>query len=97
METVEVPFFLVVLASVYTAITIAIGVALQIVMIHVFVVNRSKKAYFHDWNDALKFPMLSFQIGGWLYRFQELLGNYLIPAPQRALDVTSYMMKSQVS
>jgi hypothetical protein len=95
MSTVEVPTGLVIVASLYTALTIVISLVVSLLTSPVLVVNRPKRAYFDDWNDALKAPWLFWHIGGWLYRLQELLGNYVLPAPQRATDVVAYMMRSQ--
>jgi hypothetical protein len=58
-------------------------------------VVRRRGAFFHDWNAALSAPWLFWHIGGLLFRLQETLGNYVLPAPQRVCELAYSHFRSQ--
>jgi hypothetical protein len=60
------------------------------------VTSRRPARYFDDWNGALRAPWFFWHVGGLLFRLQELLGNYVLPAPQRACDIAASFLRAQV-
>lgn len=96
METVAVPYALFVVGVAYIAITAVIFTAAFWFISPMFTINRRRSQYFDDWNVALHVPWVFWHIGAWWFRIQELLGNYVLPAPQRVMDLATQYMKSQV-
>lgn len=92
----EVPTGLVVAAGAYIAVSGLLLAGLALLASPALVISRRRRAYFEDWNGALSAPWLFWHIAGWLFRAQELLGNYVVPAPQRVCDLAFSHFRSQV-
>jgi len=92
----EVPAWAVTSACVYIAASGFVLGILGLLALPALVITRRKRAYFADWNEALRAPWLFWHIGGLLFRVQELLGNYVVPAPQRVCDLAFSHFRSQV-
>jgi hypothetical protein len=79
---IALPQWAVVAGGVYIGVTLLLAAALALLCSPMLIINRPKSAYWQDWNDSQKAPWLFWHIGGFWYRAQELLGNYVLPAPQ---------------
>jgi len=93
---VEVPLGLFVATTVYVGITGLVGIVVALLAGPALIINRPRSAYWNDWNSSLKAPWLFWKIGALWYRIAELLGNYILPAPQRVSDMASAYFRSQV-
>jgi hypothetical protein len=80
--TIALPQWTVVIGGAYICSTLLLGAGLLLLCSPMLIINRPKSAYWQDWNDSQNAPWLFWIIGGLWYRIQELLGNYVLPAPQ---------------
>lgn len=95
--TVALPTGLVIAGGVWIGVTVVAAVTIVLICSPMLIINRPKSAYWADWNDSQKAPWIFWHIGGLWYRINELLGNYVLPAPQRVTDLASYYIRSQVT
>ncbi|KAI8476834.1 MAG: O-methyltransferase-domain-containing protein [Monoraphidium minutum] len=85
----EIPDALVAAAAAYIVLSALLLSGLALLASPVLVIARRRARFFDDWNAALRAPWLFWHIGGLLFRIQELIGNYVLPAPQRAVIVVN--------
>lgn len=91
------PTALVVAAAVYVGATaLLLAAAALLALPVVCVVRRPKSRYFDDWRGSVRAPWLFWRVGGALYRLQEVLGNYVLPAPQRVCELAYSYVRAQV-
>lgn len=95
--TITLPSGLVIAGAIWIGVTFVVALGLMLVCSPILIINRPKSAYWADWNDSQKAPWVFWHIGGFWYRFCELLGNYVLPAPQRVTDLASSFIRSQVT
>lgn len=81
-EMIALPTGLVIAGGVYIGLTLVVLAAIALLCSPMIIINRRKTAYWDDWNASQKAPWLFWHIGGLWYRVSELLGNYVLPAPQ---------------
>lgn len=94
--TVELPAALVLAGGLYIGLSALLGLAAAVLLAPLLIINRSQSRYWDDWNASLRAPWLFWHIGGFWYRFTELLGNHVLPAPQRVADLACAYFRSQV-
>jgi hypothetical protein len=83
-------------AVAYIALSGALLAGLGVLALPAAFTIRRRAAFFQDWNSALAAPWFFWHVGGVLFRIQEMLGNYILPAPQRVCELASAHMRSQV-
>lgn len=93
---IALPQWAVVAGGAYIGFTLLLAAGLALLCSPMLIINRPKSAYWQDWNDSQKAPWIFWHIGAFWYRVQELLGNYVLPAPQRVCDMASAFFRSQV-
>ncbi|KIY91439.1 hypothetical protein MNEG_16524, partial [Monoraphidium neglectum] len=91
----EIPDALFAIGLVYIIISSLLLGVIGLLTTPTLAIARRRSQYFDDWNAALKAPWLFWHIGGLLFRVQELLGNYVLPAPQRVCDMAYGYFRSQ--
>ncbi|GBF98937.1 hydroxyneurosporene methyltransferase [Raphidocelis subcapitata] len=83
-------------AAAYIAASGLLLAGLAVLAAPALVITRRRSRYFEDWNEALHAPWFFWHVGGFLFRIQELLGNYVLPAPQRVCDLAHSHFRAQV-
>ncbi|KAF8068171.1 sfmM3 [Scenedesmus sp. PABB004] len=94
-DTITLPTGWVLAGGAWCAASAAVLAAAAVFCSPMAIIVRPAKAYWADWNTSQAAPWFFWHLGGLWYRLSELLGNWVLPAPQRVADMASSFFRCQ--